>query len=410
MSAACLEWGLRLDLCRCSRHYMGPVERPNEKPYNWALGRIEVYLCDEIELSPQIVENGSCIKGTSRKALSHIQESKNVRSDLSSVQIFLPSKKPDYEICLESDLPRRLCKYLGIRHLYAAMSFGAIFRQDDPAVISKVLANLGVAEWETSTENSLPSIRSASALEYNLIAPSPSKQNGIAPLTSSLESKAAHPESAQLPSTSLLKKPDFPSLGSQTPANEKWSWDTIPESSTRPNSSFNFIPKGTADQKSSSAPNEGVFKSPSAFVKQKASKESTAEVLSKLPPWPGPKPQSMPAPANLPHTFDFSSASIASEASKSAIFTNPFANIPPDHAPTPHFKLKGKRVVVKLPPKSICSTDTSETPNTKTTSSNATTDATNGAEVKPSPESESGNARLLAEKRKAPPPSNPESP
>ena len=60
----------------------------------------------------------------------------------------MPKDEVERDVCFESDLPRKLCTFLGITDPSAPAIIGAIFRKDNAVVIGKILENAGVGEVE----------------------------------------------------------------------------------------------------------------------------------------------------------------------------------------------------------------------------------------------------------------------
>ena len=86
------------------------------------------------------MQDGRNIEGASSRANFHIEEAEG------ALQLYLPKDEVEREVCLESDLSRRLCRFLGITDLGALGVIGGVFRKDNPAVIDKILENAGVSQ------------------------------------------------------------------------------------------------------------------------------------------------------------------------------------------------------------------------------------------------------------------------
>ena len=101
-----------------------------------------VYLSDGIRRSLQITQGGRSIESASSRADFHSQEAD------SGLLLYLPNDEADRDVCLEFDLPRRLCTFLGITDPGASGVIGGIFRKDSPVVIDRILEKAGVGQIE----------------------------------------------------------------------------------------------------------------------------------------------------------------------------------------------------------------------------------------------------------------------
>ena len=88
----------------------------------------------------QITQSGRTFESTSSRANFHIEE------DRGMLRLYLPKDEIEFDICLESDLPRRLCAFLNITDPGATSVVGSVFRKDNLAVIDKVLEKAGVSQ------------------------------------------------------------------------------------------------------------------------------------------------------------------------------------------------------------------------------------------------------------------------
>ncbi len=104
--------------------------------------RAMVYVSDGIRRSLQIMQDGRSIEGVSSRANFHFEEAEG------ALRLYLPKDEVERDVCLESDLPRRLCTFLSITDPGAPGVIGGVFRKDNPAVIDKILENAGVGQVE----------------------------------------------------------------------------------------------------------------------------------------------------------------------------------------------------------------------------------------------------------------------
>ena len=97
-----------------------------------------VYASDGIRRSLQIMQDGRIIESASSRADFHFEEAE------SALRFYLPKDEADREVCFESDLPRRLCTFLGITDPGASGILGGVFRKDNLVVIDRILEKAGV--------------------------------------------------------------------------------------------------------------------------------------------------------------------------------------------------------------------------------------------------------------------------
>lgn len=101
-----------------------------------------VYVSDSIRRSLQIMQGGRSIESASSRADFHFDEAE------SALRLYLPKDEADRDVCLEFDLPRRLCTFLGITDLGALGVIGGMFRKDNPVVIDRILEKAGVSQLD----------------------------------------------------------------------------------------------------------------------------------------------------------------------------------------------------------------------------------------------------------------------
>ena len=99
-----------------------------------------VYVSDGIRRSLQITQDGGSIESASSRADFHFEEVE------SALRFYLPKDEAERDVCFESDLPRRLCTYLGITDPGASAVVGGVFRKDNPVVIDRILEKAGVSQ------------------------------------------------------------------------------------------------------------------------------------------------------------------------------------------------------------------------------------------------------------------------
>ena len=97
-------------------------------------------MSDGIRRSLQTTQRGRSIDGVSSKANFHIEDIEGV------LRLYLPRDEVERDVCFESDLPRRLCTFLGLIDAGSVSVIGGIFRKDNPAVIARILENAGVGQ------------------------------------------------------------------------------------------------------------------------------------------------------------------------------------------------------------------------------------------------------------------------
>ena len=96
-------------------------------------------MSDGIRLLLQITQDGCSIESASSRANFHFEEAE------SALRLYLPKDEAERDVCFESDLPRRLCTFLGITDPGAPGVIGGVFRKDNPLVIDKILEKAGVS-------------------------------------------------------------------------------------------------------------------------------------------------------------------------------------------------------------------------------------------------------------------------
>ena len=95
-------------------------------------------MTDGIKLSLHISLAGRSIEGASSRANFHFEEKEG------GLRLYLPKDDADREVCFESDLPRRLCRFLSITDPEAPGVIGGVFRKDNLSVIDRILEKEGV--------------------------------------------------------------------------------------------------------------------------------------------------------------------------------------------------------------------------------------------------------------------------
>lgn len=65
-----------------------------------------------------------------------------------ALRLYLPKDEAERDVCFESDLPRRLCTFLGLADPVASAVIGSVFRKDNPDVISRILEKAGVSQTD----------------------------------------------------------------------------------------------------------------------------------------------------------------------------------------------------------------------------------------------------------------------
>ena len=86
------------------------------------------------------MQGGRNVEVASSRANFHIEEAED------TLRLYLPKNEVERDVCFESDLPRRLCRFLSITDPTATGVVGGVFRKDSPAVIDKILENAGVGQ------------------------------------------------------------------------------------------------------------------------------------------------------------------------------------------------------------------------------------------------------------------------
>ena len=99
-----------------------------------------VYVSDGIRRSLQITQGRRSVEGASSRANFHLEEAEG------ALRLYLPKDEIERDVCFESDLPRRLCKFLSISDSGAPGVIGGVFRKDNPIVIDKILEHAGVGQ------------------------------------------------------------------------------------------------------------------------------------------------------------------------------------------------------------------------------------------------------------------------
>ena len=99
-----------------------------------------VYVSDGIRLLLQITQDGRSIESASSRANFHFEEAEG------ALRLYLPKNEAERDVCFESDLPRRLCTFLGIIDPGASGVIGGVFRKNNPLVIDRILEKAGVSQ------------------------------------------------------------------------------------------------------------------------------------------------------------------------------------------------------------------------------------------------------------------------
>ena len=86
------------------------------------------------------MQYGRSIKSVSGRATFHLEDAEG------ALRLYLPNDEVERDVCFESDLPRRLCDFLGITDPVAPGVIGSVIRKDKPTVIRKILENAGVGQ------------------------------------------------------------------------------------------------------------------------------------------------------------------------------------------------------------------------------------------------------------------------
>ncbi|KAL8701070.1 MAG: hypothetical protein Q9201_005112 [Fulgogasparrea decipioides] len=127
-------------IARCAFHFASPSKRQDVASLYRKFKRAIVYVSDGIRRSLQIMQSGRCIEGALSRANFHFEEAEG------ALRLYLPKDEVECDVCFESDLPRRLCTFLGVTDPGAPGIIGAVFRKDNPIVIDKILENAGVGQ------------------------------------------------------------------------------------------------------------------------------------------------------------------------------------------------------------------------------------------------------------------------
>lgn len=99
-----------------------------------------VYVSDGIRRSLQIMQDGRRIESASSRADFHFEDAEG------GLRLYLPKDEAERDVCFESDLPRRLCTFLGITDPSASGVIGGVFRKDNSVVIDRILEKAGVSQ------------------------------------------------------------------------------------------------------------------------------------------------------------------------------------------------------------------------------------------------------------------------
>ena len=99
-----------------------------------------VYVSDGIRRSLQITQDKRSVESVSSRANFHFDEAEF------ALRLYLPKDEVERDVCFESDLPRRLCTFLGITDPGASGVIGGVFRKDNPIVIDRILEKAGVGQ------------------------------------------------------------------------------------------------------------------------------------------------------------------------------------------------------------------------------------------------------------------------
>ncbi|KAL8736556.1 MAG: hypothetical protein Q9181_002384 [Wetmoreana brouardii] len=127
-------------IARCAFHFASLSKRQDVASLHRRFKRAIVYVSDGIRRSLQITQRGRCIEGALSRANFHFEEAEG------ALRLYLPKDEVECDVCFESDLPRRLCTFLGVTDPGAPGIVGAVFRKDNPTVIDRILENAGVGQ------------------------------------------------------------------------------------------------------------------------------------------------------------------------------------------------------------------------------------------------------------------------
>ena len=141
------------------------------------------------------------IEGDRSRANFHLEESE------SGLCLYLPKDEVDRVVCFECQLPQRLRKFLNITDPAAEGVLGGVFRQQNPAVIERILDHAGVPPMSFSdypeTEDGLPNEQQmveylSSVRAQGQTTPSRGSRNSPAPATPNQTPSLLMPTSGQL--------------------------------------------------------------------------------------------------------------------------------------------------------------------------------------------------------------------
>ena len=125
---------------RCAVHFVGASKRQDAATLYRKFKRATVYVSDGIRRSLQIIQRGRTIEGASSRANFHFEEVEG------ALRLYLPKDEVERDVCLEFDLPHRLCSFLGITDEKAPGIIGGVYRKDNQTVIERILENAGVGQ------------------------------------------------------------------------------------------------------------------------------------------------------------------------------------------------------------------------------------------------------------------------
>ena len=127
-------------LYSCAFHFASLNNRQDVASLYRTFKRAKVYVSDSIRRSLQITQGGRSIESASSRADFHFEKAE------SGLLLYLPKDETERDVCFESDLPRRLCAFLGITDPGASGVLGGVFRKDNPVVIDRILEKAGVSQ------------------------------------------------------------------------------------------------------------------------------------------------------------------------------------------------------------------------------------------------------------------------
>lgn len=125
---------------RCAVHFAGTSKRQDVASLYKNIKCATVYVSDGIRRSLQIVQHGRTIEGASSRANFHLEEVEG------ALRLYLPKDEVERDVCLEFDLPHRLCHFLSVTDDKAPGIIGGVYRKDKQMVIEKILENAGVGQ------------------------------------------------------------------------------------------------------------------------------------------------------------------------------------------------------------------------------------------------------------------------